>query len=146
VRDVRSEAAVVGDPVLLVHGARVPGSGRSICLSPTARSPPTDALAAAALASDPTSGTRTPPAFRAPTGVLEDSFSHATGRRVWDASLLRAHVLVLAGERDLWSRRADRDGIVRGPRGVDPRGGGPRRHARHAPRPPGAAAIGGSRR
>jgi pimeloyl-ACP methyl ester carboxylesterase len=61
----------------------------------------------AALASDPTSGTRTPPSFRAPTGALEDSFYLATGRQLWDASYLRARTLVLRSERDFWSRPED---------------------------------------
>lgn len=70
----------------------------------------------AALASDPTSGTRTPPSFRAPTGALEDSFLLATGRQLWDASLITAPTLILRSEYDFWSRpedpRAMRDHLV----------------------------------
>lgn len=58
------------------------------------------AYQAAALASDPTSDTRTPPTFRAPSGALEDSYYLATGRQLWDASLLRSG-------RDFWSRPED---------------------------------------
>lgn len=66
------------------------------------------AYAAVALASDPTSGTRTPPTFRSPCGAMEDSFYLATGRQLWDASLITAPTLVLAWELDFWSRTEDR--------------------------------------
>ena len=66
------------------------------------------AYAVAALASDPTSATRTPPSFRSPCGALEDSFYLATGRQLWDASLIAAPTLVLASELDFWSRPEDR--------------------------------------
>jgi len=62
----------------------------------------------AALTSDPTSSTRTPPSFRSPCGALEDSFYLAIGRRLWDASLVTSPVLILASERDFWSRPEDR--------------------------------------
>lgn len=48
-----------------------------------------DAYIAAALESDGTSMTRTPPSFRAPSGAMEDSFYLAIGRQLWDASLIR---------------------------------------------------------
>lgn len=67
------------------------------------------AYAAAALASDSTSGTRTPPSFRSPCGALEDSFYLAVGRQLWDASLIMARTLVLASELDFWSRVEDRE-------------------------------------
>lgn len=67
-----------------------------------------EAYAAAALASDSTSASRAPPSFRAPSGALEDSFYLATGHQFWDASLIRARVLVIASERDFWSRPEDR--------------------------------------
>jgi pimeloyl-ACP methyl ester carboxylesterase len=67
------------------------------------------AFAAAAMASDPTSGTRTPPSFRSPCGAMEDSFYLATGRQLWDASFITAPTLVLASERDFWSRAEDRE-------------------------------------
>ncbi len=62
---------------------------------------------AAALASDPTSQTRTPPSFRAPSGAMEDSFYLAIGRQLWDASLIRVPTLILRSERDFWSRPQD---------------------------------------
>ena len=65
--------------------------------------------AAAALASDPTSSSRTPPSFRSPCGALEDSFYLSTGRQLWDASLITAPTLVLASEFDFWSRPQDRE-------------------------------------
>jgi pimeloyl-ACP methyl ester carboxylesterase len=66
------------------------------------------AYAASAVASDPTSSSRTPPSFRSPCGALEDSFYLATGRQLWDASLITAPTLILASERDFWSRPEDR--------------------------------------
>jgi pimeloyl-ACP methyl ester carboxylesterase len=65
------------------------------------------AYQAAALASDPSSGSRTPASFRSPTGALEDSFYLAAGRQLWDASLIRTPTLVLRSERDFWSRPED---------------------------------------
>ncbi|WP_020672992.1 alpha/beta fold hydrolase [Amycolatopsis nigrescens] len=59
------------------------------------------------LASDPTAGDREPPSFRAPTGALEDSFSLATGRNLWDAGRITARTLVLRSELDFWSRPGD---------------------------------------
>lgn len=61
-----------------------------------------------ALASDPSSNTRTPPSFRSPCGALEDSFYLASGRQLWDASLITAPTLILASELDFWSRPEDR--------------------------------------
>ncbi|MGW4466283.1 alpha/beta hydrolase [Micromonospora sp. NPDC004704] len=61
----------------------------------------------AALDSDPTSSSREPASFRAPSGALEDSFYLATGRQLWDASLVTAHTLVLRSEYDFWSRPED---------------------------------------
>jgi pimeloyl-ACP methyl ester carboxylesterase len=65
------------------------------------------AYVAAALASDPTSDTRTPPSFRAPSGAMEDSFYLAIGRQLWDASLIGVPTLILRSERDFWSRPQD---------------------------------------
>ena len=62
----------------------------------------------AVLASDPESGSHKPPAFRSPNGCLEDSFYVAVGRKLWDASLIRVPTLVIASERDFWSRPEDR--------------------------------------
>ncbi|MFI7062963.1 alpha/beta fold hydrolase [Kribbella sp. NPDC050124] len=57
--------------------------------------------------SDPTSSTRTPASFRAPSGAMEDSFYLATGRQLWDASLITARTLILRSEYDFWSRPGD---------------------------------------
>jgi pimeloyl-ACP methyl ester carboxylesterase len=70
------------------------------------------AYADAALASDPTSNSRTPPSFRSPCGALEDSFYLAIGRQLWDASLITSPALILASERDFWSRPEDRQALV----------------------------------
>ncbi|MFL5416198.1 MAG: alpha/beta hydrolase [Myxococcales bacterium] len=72
-----------------------------------------DAFNEAALATDPTSKTRSPPSLRAPNGVLEDSFQQATGRRIWNASQIYAPTLVIAGEFDTWSFPEDRAGLMR---------------------------------
>jgi pimeloyl-ACP methyl ester carboxylesterase len=71
-----------------------------------------DAYVKAALASDPTSKMRNPPSFRSPCGALEDSFYLATGRQLWDASLVNAPTLVLASEADFWSRPEDRQTLA----------------------------------
>jgi pimeloyl-ACP methyl ester carboxylesterase len=71
-----------------------------------------DAYVAAALASDQTSSSRTPPSFRSPCGPLEDSFYLATGRQLWDASLITAPTLILASEHDFWSRPEDRENLA----------------------------------
>lgn len=60
-----------------------------------------------ALASDPTSGDREPPSFRAPTGAMKDSFRLAIGQRLWDAGRITARTLVVRGEHDFWSREDD---------------------------------------
>lgn len=72
-----------------------------------------DAFNAEMLATDPTSGTRTPPSLRAPNGVLEDSFMQATGRRMWNASSIFVPTLVIAGQYDTWSYPEDREGLMR---------------------------------
>jgi pimeloyl-ACP methyl ester carboxylesterase len=72
-----------------------------------------DAFNTAALATDPTSATRSPPSLRAPNGVLEDSFLQATGRPLWSASSIYVPVLVIAGEFDTWSYPEDREGLMR---------------------------------
>ena len=61
-----------------------------------------------ALASDAASSSHNPPCFRSPNGALEDSFYEATGRQLWDASLITVPTLVIASERDFWSRPEDR--------------------------------------
>lgn len=72
-----------------------------------------DAFNEAALATDPTSDTRSPPSLRAPNGVLEDTFQQATGRRIWNASSIYVPTLVIAGEFDTWSYPEDREGLMR---------------------------------
>jgi pimeloyl-ACP methyl ester carboxylesterase len=72
-----------------------------------------EAFNAAALATDPTSNTRTPPSLRAPNGVLEDSFYQATGRMMWNAANIYVPTLVIGGEDDSWSYLNDRDGLMR---------------------------------
>lgn len=71
------------------------------------------AYAEAALASDPTSGTRNPPSFRSPCGAMEDSFYLAVGRQLWDGSLIMVPTLIVASERDFWSRPQDRELLAR---------------------------------
>ena len=44
---------------------------------------------------------------------MEDSFALAIGRPLWDASRIRAAVLVTASERDFWSRPEDRERLER---------------------------------
>jgi pimeloyl-ACP methyl ester carboxylesterase len=70
------------------------------------------AYVAEALASDPTSNSRQPPSFRSPCGALEDSFYLATGRQLWDASLITVPTLILVSERDFWSRPEDRQNFA----------------------------------
>lgn len=66
-----------------------------------------EAYQAAALASDPTSASRNPPSFRAPSGAMADSFELASGRKLWDAGPITARVLVIRSENDFWSRPED---------------------------------------
>jgi pimeloyl-ACP methyl ester carboxylesterase len=40
---------------------------------------------------------------------MEDSFYLATGRQLWDASLVTIPTLVIASKRDFWSRPEDRE-------------------------------------
>ncbi|WP_152613319.1 alpha/beta fold hydrolase, partial [Inquilinus limosus] len=66
-----------------------------------------EAYARAALASDPGSADRDPPAFRAPAGAIEDSFLQAGGRRLFDAGSITAPILLVRSEHDFWSRPED---------------------------------------
>jgi pimeloyl-ACP methyl ester carboxylesterase len=66
----------------------------------------------AAIASDPVSRSQSPPSFRSPCGAMEDSFYLAIGRQLWDASLITAPTLVVASERDFWSRSEDRENVA----------------------------------
>lgn len=65
----------------------------------------------AALDSDTTSSQREPRSFRSPCGAMEDSFYLASGRQLWDASLITAPVLAIAGEKDFWSRPEDMENL-----------------------------------
>ncbi|HEX2113403.1 MAG TPA: alpha/beta fold hydrolase, partial [Alphaproteobacteria bacterium] len=60
-----------------------------------------------ALASDPDAPRHNPPAFRAPSGALEDSFYLASGRQLWDAASIMARVLIIRSSNDFWSRPED---------------------------------------
>jgi pimeloyl-ACP methyl ester carboxylesterase len=62
-----------------------------------------------AMASDDETDTHNPPCFRSPNGALEDSFYEAVGRQLWDASLITVPTLIIAGQRDFWSRPQDRE-------------------------------------
>jgi pimeloyl-ACP methyl ester carboxylesterase len=66
----------------------------------------------AALASDDTSGTRSPASFRSPSGALADAFELANDRRQWSAAALTMPVLVVRSGRDFWSRPEDADAIA----------------------------------
>ena len=66
-----------------------------------------EAYQQAAIASDPTSESRNPPSFRAPSGAMEDSFYLALGRQLWDAAPITARVLIIRSENDFWSRPED---------------------------------------
>ncbi|HEX5505580.1 MAG TPA: alpha/beta fold hydrolase [Thermomicrobiales bacterium] len=106
----RFNAAAYGAYRLNTAASLLPGWDRSIPLDDKAawRDPGVaDAYVAAALASDPAGAALTPPAFRAPSGALEDSFYLACGRQLWDASFVLAPTLVLRSERDFWSRPED---------------------------------------
>jgi pimeloyl-ACP methyl ester carboxylesterase len=64
-----------------------------------------------ALASDPVSEKRK--CFRAPNGALEDSFYMANGRQLYDASLITAPILMVGTEYDFWSRKEDRERLMK---------------------------------
>ena len=66
-----------------------------------------------ALASDPASGTYTPPAMRIPSGFQLDSYEMSRGRRFWEAGNVRVPTLVVRGERDFWSRPEDLEALER---------------------------------
>jgi pimeloyl-ACP methyl ester carboxylesterase len=88
----------------------LPSWDRSIPVEDKSRWRDPDVVSAyqrAAIESDPTARQRTPASFRAPSGALEDSFYLATGRRLWDASMVQARTLIIRSERDFWSRPED---------------------------------------
>jgi pimeloyl-ACP methyl ester carboxylesterase len=61
----------------------------------------------AAMESDPTSESRNPRSFRAPMGAMEDSFYQVSGRRLYDASSITSHVLLIRSQYDFWSSPED---------------------------------------
>ncbi|MED4755666.1 alpha/beta fold hydrolase [Brevibacillus choshinensis] len=71
-----------------------------------------EAYVEGALASDETSGDRMPPSFRATSGAMEDTFYVASGRQLWDASLITVPIVVIQSENDFWSRVEDRERLV----------------------------------
>jgi pimeloyl-ACP methyl ester carboxylesterase len=91
------------DGLLASWDASIPTEGLEDWRDPTVAA----AYVEAALASDDTAQARMPPSFRAPAGALEDSFYLASGRQLWDASLITAATLILRSERDFWSRAED---------------------------------------
>jgi pimeloyl-ACP methyl ester carboxylesterase len=92
-----------GDSLLPSWDSSIPAGDKTAWRDPAV----VGAYVKAALASDPTSGTRTPPSFRAPSGAMEDSFYLATGRQLWDAGTITARTLIVRSQRDFWSRRED---------------------------------------
>jgi pimeloyl-ACP methyl ester carboxylesterase len=94
-----------GDSLLGVWNRTIPAEDKTSWRDPAVA----EAYVREALASDPESNQHTLPCFRSPNGAMEDSFYLATGRRLWDASLIYVPTLVLASERDFWSRPADRE-------------------------------------
>lgn len=72
-----------------------------------------DAYVKAALASDPASSTRSPSAFRAPSGAMEDSFRLAAGTQLWDAGRITSRVLIIRSGNDFWSRAQGMDDMRR---------------------------------
>jgi pimeloyl-ACP methyl ester carboxylesterase len=91
------------DSLLRVWDQSIPQNDKSAWRDPEVVA----AYQSAALASDPSSSTRQPPAFRAPLGAIEDSFYQASGRRLFDASSITARVLLVRSDRDFWSRPED---------------------------------------
>lgn len=101
-------ALYAGASLLPVWDRSIPAVDKSAWRDPTL----VKAYVAAALASDPQSSRHEPAAFRAPLGAIEDSFYQAGGRRLYDASSITAHVLVVRSERDFWSRPEDATSFI----------------------------------
>lgn len=66
-----------------------------------------------ALACDPLSSNRAPPAFRAPSGPFADLFRAFTGRPIYDPSTIRAPALIVRGDADTTSTDADSQRLLR---------------------------------
>ena len=92
-----------GQSVLAPWDRSIPDKDKSTWRDPKVA----EAYREAALASDPAAGTHRPPALRAPTGAMEDSFYQAIGRQLYDASSITARVLIVRVENDFWSRPED---------------------------------------
>jgi pimeloyl-ACP methyl ester carboxylesterase len=71
------------------------------------------AYVALGLASDPASGSRTPPSVRIPGAFRKDHYLVSKGQKFWDAHDLKVPVLYMRGSRDHWSRPEDLDAIKR---------------------------------
>lgn len=56
---------------------------------------------------DPTTLSRTPPTYRSPNGMLEDSFYMGAGHKVVDAINVYCKVMIINPEYDVWTRPAD---------------------------------------
>ena len=65
-----------------------------------------------ALESDPLSGSRMPPAFRAPNGPFADLFHACSGRPLYDPSAIRAPTLIVRGDSDTTSTDPDARGLL----------------------------------
>ena len=100
---IRAYALATGASLLGVWDRSIRESDKSLWRDPAIA----HAYVATALASDPDSAKHDPPAFRAPSGALEDSFYQAAGRRLYDSSSITSRVLVVRSERDFWSRPQD---------------------------------------
>jgi pimeloyl-ACP methyl ester carboxylesterase len=61
----------------------------------------------ALLDGDPMSGTRVPPSYRSPNGMLEDSFFMGRGEKLVHASQIYCKVLIIRPELDYFSRPSD---------------------------------------
>jgi pimeloyl-ACP methyl ester carboxylesterase len=92
-----------GASVLAAWDRGLPAEGREAWRDPQVA----EAFVREAVESDPLAASRTPAAFRTPSGALEDSFYLATGRPLWDAASITAKVLILRAENDFWSRPED---------------------------------------
>jgi pimeloyl-ACP methyl ester carboxylesterase len=66
-----------------------------------------------ALASDPTSESRTPPSIRIPGAFRKEHYLLSKGQKFWDARDLKPPVLYMRGSRDHWSRPEDLEAIKR---------------------------------
>jgi pimeloyl-ACP methyl ester carboxylesterase len=65
------------------------------------------AFAQALIDGDPTATTRSPPSYRSPNGMLEDSFYIGKGHKLVDACLVQAKILIIRPGLDYFSRADD---------------------------------------